>query len=310
MRAYYIPIVKSLKKSGDDWILEGIASTPDVDLQGDIIPLESFDLSYFLRKKPITGDVTKHNIDHPWVDYDHGYELSASDNKQLIIGEPLAAKITPEGLWVRLKIYKNELGRALRRNMESFAEWGWPRRYGLSISGLAARDPNNPARIRRFIPLSVAVTPRPVNPAAYTEIVKGRALREDRIMGALEEYERGWKSLTAVVADWELTSGEWRLLEPLVERREKALTTLSTSGASIRVQDLEGVLHRLSWHLRSWKHLHPECPHLTWDGYFDGLDQAREHFVHCEHLVYRDVAEVLGMLRGSALLNAGQANLL
>lgn len=304
-------MIKSLTQTADgDWILEGIASTPQVDLQGDIIPLESFDLRYFLRQKPITSEVTKHNIDHPWVDYDHGYELSASDDKNLVIGEPLDAKVTPEGLWVRLKLYKNALGTALRRNMETFTEWGWPRRYALSISGLAARYKHNPAKIRRFVPLSVAVTPRPVNPGTYTEIVKGRWLREDRVLGALDEYERGRKSLAHIVEDWELERDEVRLLWPLVERREKALTTMSTSGAAVRVQDLEGVLHELSWHFRQWKALHPECEHLTWGGYFEGLEGARAHLQQCERLSYSDIVEVLKMLRGSVLLNARQSNLL
>lgn len=176
----YGHVVKSLTDSDDEdaWIIEGLASSPGLDLQGDIIPPEAFDLQYFLGKKLLDKSVTKHRVKKPWVDWNHGFELAEEDDPDLIAGEPIDAKVTPEGLMVRLKLYKNHLGSEIRRNMEQFTKFGWPRRYGLSVSGLAQRDPNNLARIKRFIATSVAITPRPVNPETWAEIAKAATIRD------------------------------------------------------------------------------------------------------------------------------------
>ncbi len=308
----YGHVVKSLTDSDDEdaWIIEGLASSPGLDLQGDIIPPEAFDLQYFLGKKLLDKSVTKHRVKKPWVDWNHGFELAEEDDPDLIAGEPIDAKVTPEGLMVRLKLYKNHLGSEIRRNMEQFTKFGWPRRYGLSVSGLAQRDPNNLARIKRFIATSVAITPRPVNPETWAEIAKAATIRDSVCLKALEQYgqqdPRTWKS---VVREFRLTPAEEQFLRPVAARRLKALMTSSISGNAVQVQDLEDVLHNLSWHFRDWKRLHPYDPHLSWDGYFDTLDAVRDHLKYCEQLPYRDVAEVVSMLAGSALVG-GPHNIL
>ncbi len=304
-------IVKS-ESSEDAWIIEGIASTPNIDLQGDQIPLEAFDLQYFTGQKPLDKSVTPHKRKKAWVDYDHGYELSKDDNAELIAGEPIEARITPEGLYVKLKLYKNTLGKKIRENMEEFAKWGWPKRYGLSVSGLARRNRYNRSLIERFIPISVAVTPRPVNTDSWTMISKGRRVREERCMMALDWYnENTTADEREAMCRFKLTPEEESTLRPYMSgRRQKALTTDSISGQSIRIQDLEDALHILWRHLAQWKRLHPEDPHLTWGGYFYENADVAEHFSECEKWPYPAVAEALEVLRGSALLDGNVQNLL
>jgi hypothetical protein len=304
-------ILKS-ESAEDGWIIEGIASTPDIDLQGDQIPLESLDLSYFVGERPLTRAVTQHNRDKPWVDYDHGYEISKDDNPDLVAGEPIEAKVTPEGLYVKLKLYKNKLGQKIYENIQEFTKWGWPRRYGLSVSGLAKRNNYDRSVIDRFIPLSVAVTPRPVNTGTWTELSKSRRIREERCMMALD-----WANENLDADDqklfckFKLSPDEASVIRPyLHRRRQKALTTSSSTGQSITIQDLEDELHVMWRHLAQWKRLHPEDPHLTWGGYFNDPDAVEEHFSACEKWPYSAVVEAMSVLRNSVLLDGNQQNLL
>ena len=304
-------ILKS-SPDNDGWIIEGIASTPDIDLQGDQIPLDAFDLSYFVGDKPLTPELTPHKRKKAWVDYDHGYEISKDDNDELIAGEPLEAKITPEGLYVKLKLYKNTLGSKIYENMQEFAKWGWPKRYGLSVSGLAKRNAYNRSLIDRFLPLSVAVTPRPVNTDTWSQVVKSRRVREERCLMALDWYNEHMDADDKkLFCKFKLSPEEQSTLRPYLQRRrQKALTLSSATGQAITIQDLEDELHVMWRHLAQWKRLHPEDPHLTWSGYFNGVEDAEEHFTDCEKWPYDAVVEALSVLRNSALLDSHTQNLL
>lgn len=137
-------------KSGKRWI-QGIASTADVDLQGEIVEQDGIDFSYFLK--------------YGYFNDDH---KSGPDNK---IGEPTEAKITKKGLWVKGFLYKNSEAATKYWNLMLDQEASESRRrVGFSIQGKTIS--RSGARIKKCWIQDVAVTTAPVNSCTWAEIVK------------------------------------------------------------------------------------------------------------------------------------------
>lgn len=138
--------------------IKGIASTADVDSEGEILEPVGFDLSRFLKDG--------------FLNWNHQSKNDASK----IIGEPTVAKVTSKGdLYVEGILYSGHplaesvwnLANTLEKNKSK-------RRIGFSIEGKAIeRDLVNPKRITKATILGLAITPTPVNVSTYMEICKG-----------------------------------------------------------------------------------------------------------------------------------------
>lgn len=156
---FWIPIQKAVKKTEqeDEMILEGIASTSREDLDGEFLDPTGFDLSYFNE----SGLVNYH------------HQSTQSPNS--IIGEPIESRITPEGLYVKVKLYKeNPLAREVYESTKMLQNSSKKRRMGFSIEGQAQeRDAKNPKRINRAKITGLAITFAPKNSDTFAEIVKG-----------------------------------------------------------------------------------------------------------------------------------------
>ena len=138
-------------KSGKRWI-QGVASTDDKDLQGEVVVQKGIDFSYFLK---------------------HGY--FNSDHKKGVefkVGHPTNARITKAGLWVKGYLYpkgvKPEADK-LWNHMEAVDKTG-DRTVGFSIEGKIQRKSGN--RITKCWVQDIAITPCPVNTKSWLEMVK------------------------------------------------------------------------------------------------------------------------------------------
>jgi hypothetical protein len=155
---FFVPaqIVKSSQpakkgeKSGKRWI-QGIASTDNRDLQGEIVDQHGIDLAYFLK--------------YGYFNNDHkpGFK-----NK---VGQPTEARIQKNGLWVKGYLFENhDIADEIWGLMHSLETTQADRRLGFSIQGKVKRREGNV--IKECWIQDIAVTPAPVNTTTWAEIAK------------------------------------------------------------------------------------------------------------------------------------------
>lgn len=151
---FFVPI-SSLQKSEDTkdgkrWI-QGIASTDDLDLQGEKVIQNGIDTGYFLE--------------HGYFNDDH---KPGPENK---VGEPTECKVTKAGLWVKGFLYKGkERADYWWEHLNSLVQSDATRRAGFSIQGKVERRAGN--SIVKCWLQDVAITASPVNTKTWAEIVK------------------------------------------------------------------------------------------------------------------------------------------
>lgn len=226
---FFVPanIEKGKDKDGNvEMIMQGIASTSDKDRQGEMLMPQGFDYSYLQK----SGYINWH------------HQLAKDPSS--IIGEPIDVKLTRDGLYIKGKLYRDspmaqkayELAQTLEKNSSS-------RRLGWSIEGkVVERDPSNPARVLKSKITGVALTPMPINPNTYADIVKSM------------EYGMGGGESPALPEDGdEANGGQQYVLEEkfksgdyvkitkggeIILKLDKALSTVS--GAPIMPEHVEG----------------------------------------------------------------------
>jgi hypothetical protein len=139
--------------------LEGIASTADKDADGEYLDPKGFDLSYFMQ-----GGI---------VNWHH----QAAKDPDAIIGEPVEARITKGGLYVKVRLYEEDplaikvFNKA--RQMEANSK---TRRMGFSIEGQATeRDPDNEAIVTKAMITGLAITHMPKNSNTFATVCKALA---------------------------------------------------------------------------------------------------------------------------------------
>jgi len=150
-----IDLEGSIKKSNDNdteksWYLRGFATTPDLDLQEDIVDPTGIDISHFKEQG--------------YINYEH------RQGAEYIIGAPAEGTyIDPNvGLYVEAKLYKNNpYAKSIWDLANSIAKSGFNRKLGFSIEGYAKqRDKDDPRIIKSTYITNVAVTTNPANPNA------------------------------------------------------------------------------------------------------------------------------------------------
>ncbi len=132
------------------WV-QGIASTEDQDLQDETVFQRGIDFSYFLE--------------HGYYNNDHkpGFE-----NK---VGQPIEAKITPQGLWTRGFLFQNhKVADAIWELAHALMASGAARRLGFSIQGKVLRRAGK--RILKCWVQDIAITAAPINTHTWLDVVK------------------------------------------------------------------------------------------------------------------------------------------
>lgn len=144
-----------LQKSDDgDWKIAGLASTEDIDQQGETIIQKGIDLT------PIDQG-------RGWFNFDHA---SGIEN---LVGTIDGYKQDEKGLYVHGKLFKNhDKAKAIYQVMSSLGE-NTKSRVGLSVEGkILERDAINKSVIKKCQIDKVAITLNPVNSNTYADLVK------------------------------------------------------------------------------------------------------------------------------------------
>ncbi|GAA5351227.1 HK97 family phage prohead protease [Streptococcus uberis] len=208
-----IDLDDSIKKSNENtseksWYLRGYATTPDLDLQDDIVDPSGIDISHFIQ--------------HGYINYEH------QQGEDFKIGAPTKGTyVDPNvGLYVEAKLYKgNPYAKSMWNLANNIAKSGVDRKLGFSIEGYAKeRDKDDPRIIKKTLITNVAVTTNPANPNATWEAfmksflaghgitpdtqVNGGALRAEtfarslynlswsyKILDNPQEFEKVWKEI-------------------------------------------------------------------------------------------------------------------
>ena len=150
---FWMPLTKA-ESTGDEKVrvIQGIASTSDLDLQNERVTQSGIDYKYFLK--------------HGYFNWDH---KPGADNK---IGEPWECKVTPKGLFVKGMLYKNkkvadavwEHISALGQNPNS------KRKVGFSLQGKTVL--RHGTTIAKCWIQDIAITTAPINYNTYLDVVK------------------------------------------------------------------------------------------------------------------------------------------
>lgn len=154
---FSVQIPAEIIKANGKWTVQGLASTSNIDIQGETILPEGVDLTPIDENKGI-------------LNWDH---LPGPENT---IGVLTGYSKTPNGIFIKGDLFqKHDKAKAVKQIMESLAveDRG---RMGLSVEGsIISRDPRNPKIITKCRINAVALTMKPVNSDTYASMVKSLA---------------------------------------------------------------------------------------------------------------------------------------
>lgn len=154
-----IDIAKSIEKSNEsgedgDWYIAGYASTPTLDLQGEIVQPSGIDIGYF--------------VENGWINYEH------KNDAEYIIGAPTQKCYVDfnKGLYVEAKLMKNnKWAKDMWDLANSIQKSGIDRKLGFSIEGgIRRRNSNNNKIIEEMVVSNIALTTHPANTEATWEV--------------------------------------------------------------------------------------------------------------------------------------------
>lgn len=180
---FHIPVelVKGKDKETDAWKIKGIASTPDEDLQGEIVNQNGLDIS-FLKAGRGTFN---------W-DHQKGPEniLGKIDNADFVKSDG------KQVLAVKGYLFQHqERSKAFYNIMRSLRKTDGPRVH-MSIEGkILERDLTNRSHIRKARVEKVALTMDPVNPYTYADLCKSLVTSEIPDPTQLPEIKEDFVSL-------------------------------------------------------------------------------------------------------------------
>ena len=201
----------------DKMYLAGIASTEDVDTDGQILKSNGLELDYLLS----TGMINWH----------HAYKTMPS----AIIGEPIEAKIVTSpklGLFIKAKLYDTEIARDAYSLAAVLQKQSKTRRLGWSIEGKILERTGDLIHKARLT--GIALTPSPKNSSTFAELCKAFTTGEttEKLLG--KNYNDNSKRITI-----NTNAGKFDIQNGELVFTEKALTA-EGSGVPLMREDLEG----------------------------------------------------------------------
>jgi hypothetical protein len=217
--SFFVP-VETISKSqdigdkDDRRLIQGIASTDHIDLQGESVVQSGMDTSYFLK--------------YGYINDDH---KPGPEHK---VGEPIECRSTKAGLWIKAFLYKGqERAEYWWQLMQSLEQSNANRKVGFSIQGKILRRSGN--SIMKCWLQDIAITASPVNTHTWAEIVK--SLGNER--WCLHPWKPLEKSCKGCPGNAKCeTSIPAMIRAKDKEDEKKALTT--GAGRSLIPQSLEG----------------------------------------------------------------------
>lgn len=212
----YVPLSEIYKSSNNDksdnYIVTGIASNSDRDLQGEVICPEGLDISYLLSSG--------------YIDYEH--------DKDSVIGVPIedGTYVDSDGLHLKALIFGDDPRvQKMFKLQQHFDDSGVDRNLGFSIEGkVLDRDVTDESIVREVMVSGVALTYRPACDSArvksWSKVVK--SVTENQ---SLQEVEKSLNTDAPLEninkgGAWEAGSG----ISPKTQH----------GGAAMRTESLEG----------------------------------------------------------------------
>lgn len=143
-----------VKGTDGEWKVSGLASSPSIDRQGEIIMPDGIDAT------PIANGKGFFNFDH-------------DNSPEATIGLLDGYKKSDRGMFVHGRLFKNHSkAKAVYEIMTSLGKSDVGR-VGMSVEGkVLERDPLNPKIIKKCVVKNVALTLNPVNTDTYADIMK------------------------------------------------------------------------------------------------------------------------------------------
>lgn len=185
---FFVPIdvTKSVASSDESWVFEGIASTADVDLFGEVVYPESFaqTIEFFKSNGKIyfDHDYAKKDGDN-WLEK-YGFSKDEILSLKTPIGKPIDARITPEGLYIKAILNKKHpMARKMWDEFLNNDDKEFHNQIGLSIGAKYLGSPRREYDVKKgkyitYLPelllYEVSMTPEPVNPytSSWASVLK------------------------------------------------------------------------------------------------------------------------------------------
>jgi len=157
---FFVPIEIQKADDGSEqgkMMIAGIASTPDLDADDEMLDPTGFDLSFFLN--------------HGYFNYNHRGSVDPSS----IVGEPTKAFVKGKKLHVEGFLYPHsEKARKVYALAQTLEKSSSNRRLGFSIEGkVVERDVFDPRKVKKAKITGCAITPTPKNSNTLLSLIKG-----------------------------------------------------------------------------------------------------------------------------------------
>ena len=137
----------------EKWYVRGYASTPDLDLQGEIVQPQGIDINYFVKSG--------------WINYEH------KQGAEYTVGAPTENSYIDmnRGLFVEAVLFKdNKHAQSMWELANNIKKEGVNRNLGFSIEGFVNKRNDAQAHVIEDIVIrNVAITTNPANPHATWE---------------------------------------------------------------------------------------------------------------------------------------------
>lgn len=157
-------------KGKEEMWVQGVASTTDLDLEGETLDPSGYDTSYFLKSG--------------WLKWEHG-----KDPNQYI-GEPTEASVTAKNeFFIKGRLYsESKTAREVYELAEVLEKSNSGRQLGWSIEGKATkRNVQNPKKVEKAMITNVVLTTNPIGKNTWAEIAKGSYMGEAYIQPEYNE---------------------------------------------------------------------------------------------------------------------------
>lgn len=220
----FVPLEKSVEVDSEtgDYIVQGVISSDDEDLQADTITPDGMDTSYFLEKG--------------WIKWEHG------NSPNQFIGEPVEVHIgqymhpvlkkSVNGVFVKGRLFANrDLAMQAVVAIEDLQKSQSSRSVGWSIEGGVIERCRETGKILKSVLRNVVLTMNPVNTTTYAELVKSFTQGDEENMTVNNQDQSNAeisaqlggleKSLTQIIKQ----NGEVAELVKSISTQNTALTT-------------------------------------------------------------------------------------
>lgn len=191
MDKFKFVVPASLSKSDDgQWVVAGLASTNNIDQQGEIIDQSGMDLSPIDQGKG-------------WFNWDHQPGISN------LLGTLDSYQKTGRGLFVKGRLFKNKQMAKDVYDVMSSLDKSDTGRIGMSVEGkILERCTDNPKIIKKCRINKIALTLNPVNSDTYADLVKSLNVENNNLVKSIVNSDIEFNAIEGNYAEKNYTDSD------------------------------------------------------------------------------------------------------